>query len=305
MLQQTTVAAVVPYYLRFLERFPTVEALAAAPQEEVLRAWAGLGYYSRGRNLHAAAQAIAATGWPRDEAGLRVLPGVGAYTAAAIAAIAFGEAATVVDGNVERVMARLFGVEAPLPAAKPALRALAQRFTGPERPGDFAQALMDLGATVCTPKSPRCPCCPLNAACRAFAQGDPAALPRKAAKAAKVLRHGVAFMAVRGGEVFLMRRPERGLLGGMPALPTTPWRAEPWPTDSWADHAPLAAAWRNAGAVEHVFTHFPLTLTIAVAQVKAAPAQPGWWAPLEADHAFPAVFEKAFQRGRAGLSDQP
>jgi A/G-specific adenine glycosylase len=306
MLQQTTVAAVIPYYERFLARFPSVHALAEAPEEEVLRYWAGLGYYSRGRNLRAAAQMIAAQGWPADESGLRALPGIGAYTAAAVAAIAFGQPATVVDGNVERVMARLFGVATPLPAAKPTLRALAERFTSPDRPGDLAQSLMDLGATVCTPKSPKCGDCPVSAFCRALAMGNPAALPAKVPKAAKALRHGVTFMAVRGTNVFLVRRPGRGLLAGMPALPTTPWVAKPWTEKTWAPHAPAPADWRPTGTIAHVFTHFPLTLDVMIADIANEPETPGWWAPLTGvDHALPTVFAKAYERGLSALADQP
>ncbi len=306
MLQQTTVAAVIPYFAAFIARFPTVQALADAPQDEVLRYWAGLGYYSRGRNLHAAAQVIAAAGWPANEAGLRALPGVGAYTAAAVAAIAFGRAATVVDGNIERVMARLFAVDEPLPQAKPRLRALAELFTTPDRPGDLAQGLMDLGATVCTPKAPKCAICPLNGSCLGLANGDPAVLPRKTAKAAKTMRHGVAFLLIRGDEVWLLRRPAKGLLGGMPALPTTPWVDTAWTQREALLHAPGPSAWRFAGAIAHVFTHFPLTLDVWAGEALAEPAIEGWWALLRGeDHALPTVFAKAYQHGLDALSRQP
>jgi A/G-specific adenine glycosylase len=288
MLQQTTVAAVKPYYAAFLARFPAVADLAAAPREAVLEAWAGLGYYSRARNLHAAAQVLARDGFPQDEAGWRALPGVGAYTAAAIAAIAFGRPANAVDGNVERVMARLFAVEAPLPAAKPELRALAASLVTEHRPGDWAQALMDLGATVCTPKSPRCEACPWTEECRARAAGDPASFPRSAPKPVRPQRHGVAFRIGKGDRVWLVRRPEKGLLAGMPGLPTTPWRERRWTRAEALAHAPVEADWRTLGAVRHVFTHFALTLDVWSAH--AVPEGEGAWGGVEA---LPTVFRKA------------
>jgi len=210
MLQQTTVAAVGPYFRRFLERWPNVEALGAAPRDELLGAWAGLGYYSRARNLHAAAQKLAADGVPTNEAGWRELPGVGPYTAAAIAAIAFDEPTNVVDGNVERVMARLYAVEAPLPEAKPELRRLAGELVTAERPGDWAQALMDLGATICTPKSPKCGVCPWRDDCAAFATGAPETYPRRAAKTERPRRFGATFRIERDGALWLVRRPDKG-----------------------------------------------------------------------------------------------
>lgn len=292
MLQQTTVAAVAPYYRRFLEAWPTVEALAAAPREDVLSAWAGLGYYSRARNLHAAAQAAAALGgFPADEAGLRTLPGVGPYTAAAIASIAYGLAANVVDGNVERVMARLHAVKSPLPDARPALASLAARYVTPDRPGDWAQALMDLGATVCTPRSPDCPACPIAFACAARAEGAAEPYPFKKAKPAKPERHGIAFRLRRGDELLLERRPDKGLLGGMAALPTTPWRDEVWERGEATALAPAVGSWREIGAVRHVFTHFALTLVVWEAEGDAD----GDWRPA-ADLAalgLPTVFRKA------------
>ncbi|MGE0828309.1 MAG: A/G-specific adenine glycosylase, partial [Hyphomonadaceae bacterium] len=250
MLQQTTVAAVGPYFSKFLALFPDVMALAAAPREAVLAAWAGLGYYSRARNLHAAAEILATQGFPDSEAGWRALPGVGPYTAAAIAAIALDQPANVVDGNVERVMARFFAVEAPLPAAKAALRARAASLIGPERPGDYAQALMDLGATICTPKAPICPACPWAEPCAARASGAPDAYPRKSPKTARPQRFGIAFRLERQGALWLVRRPEKGLLGGMLGLPTTPWRAEAWTAAEARTHAPLPAGWRVEGAIE-------------------------------------------------------
>ena len=288
MLQQTTVAAVIRFYDRFLARWPNVEALAAAPREDVLEAWAGLGYYSRARNLHAAAKRLAAEGFPNTEAGWRNLPGVGAYTAAAIAAIAYGEPTNVVDGNVERVMARLHTVETPLPGAKPELRVLAGELVAEDRAADWPQALMDLGATICTPKSPNCTACPWSSACAAFASGAPEAYPRRAAQAAGPRRYSAAIRIKRGGRVWLMRRPDKGLLGGMAALPSTEWRAETWTRAEALKHAPVAARWKKAGSVEHVFTHFALTLDVYTAQ--AAPADGGWWG---GSAALPSVFRKA------------
>jgi A/G-specific adenine glycosylase len=294
MLQQTTVAAVAPYFARFLERWPSVQALAAAPREDVLSAWAGLGYYSRARNLHAAAQILASDGFPDDEAGWRALPGVGPYTAAAIATIALGQPANVVDGNVERVMARLRAVETPLPAAKSELRALAGELVGGARPGDWAQALMDLGATICTPRTPKCGACPWREDCAAFATGAPETYPRRAAKAKRPQRFGAAFRIEREGKLWLVRRPDAGLLGGMAALPTTEWRARKWSRAEALRHAPIAAAWTKVAAVDHVFTHFALTLDVYAAD--AAPRGDGWWG---AKDALPTVFKKAAAaRGR-------
>lgn len=296
MLQQTTVAAVAPYFTRFLERWPNVEALAAAPKDDVLGAWAGLGYYSRARNLHAAAQQMAVGGVPASEAGWRELPGVGPYTAAAIAAIGFGEPTNVVDGNVERVMARLHAVETPLPRAKAELRALAAGLVTTDRPGDWAQALMDLGATVCTPRSPKCEACPWKEECAAFATGEPESYPRRAAKLERPRRYGAVFRIERGGEFWLVRRPDKGLLGGMAALPTTEWRDKKWPRAEALKHAPAAGDWKKAGAVEHVFTHFALTLDVYSAE--SAPPNDGWWGD---ESALPSVFKKA---ARAGTNDE-
>ncbi|MBY0563332.1 MAG: A/G-specific adenine glycosylase [Hyphomonadaceae bacterium] len=288
MLQQTTVAAVIPYFEAFLRRWPAVATLAAAPREEILAAWAGLGYYSRARNLHAAAQALAVSGFPNDEAGWRKLPGVGAYTAAAIAAIAYGAPANVVDGNVERVIARLYAVETPLPAAKAELRFLAAELVTAQRPGDWAQALMDLGATVCTPRAPKCVACPLTAACAARVSGAPESFPRRLTKAERPRRFGVAYRIMRGEELWLVRRPERGLLGGMAALPTTAWRDKSWSKAEALAHAPADAQWKRAARIEHVFTHFALTLDVYDAE--AAPSGEGWWGGVDA---LPTVFKKA------------
>jgi A/G-specific adenine glycosylase len=293
MLQQTTVAAVGPYFGRFLERWPTAADLAAAPRDDVLGAWAGLGYYSRARNLHAAAQALAANGIPNTEEGWRALPGVGPYTAAAIAAIAHGEATNVVDGNVERVMARLHAVETPLPEAKPEFRALAGELVTSDRPGDWAQALMDLGATVCTPKSPNCGTCPWQARCAAFAIGAPETYPRRAAKAERPQRYGAAFRIERDGALWLVRRPDKGLLGGMAGLPTTEWRTNKWTRAEALKHAPAKAAWSKIGQVQHVFTHFALTLDVYGADAKAT--GDGWWGDAAG---LPTVFKKAALAGR-------
>ena len=277
MLQQTTVVTVGPYFLDFVTRWPTVGDLATASLDDVLHAWQGLGYYARARNLHKCAVVVAREldgRFPATEAELRELPGIGPYTAAAIAAIAFGRPATVVDGNVERVIARLRGVETPLPAAKPELTRLAGELTPGERPGDYAQAVMDLGATVCTPRNPACGRCPWEGACVAAASGDTERLPRKLPKKERPTRRGVAFWAVRGdGSVLLRRRPETGLLGGMMEVPSTDWREARWTAESAIAHAPVAAEWRSlAGMVRHTFTHFHLELTVMSADRVAGPA---------------------------------
>jgi A/G-specific adenine glycosylase len=264
MLQQTTVEAVKPYYAAFLARWPSVEALAAAPAEQVMKAWAGLGYYARARNLHACAQEIAARGgaFPRDEASLLALPGIGPYTAAAIASIAFDAPCVAVDGNVERVVARLFAVERPAGEAKRELRDRAQSLAPGLRAGDFTQALMDLGATVCAPHGPRCDDCPFHGACEAARRGAPEAFPVKPPKQPKPERRGAAFVLLSDGAALLRTRPPRGLLGGMSEFPSTPFRADLDPRAARL-HAPAAARWRELpGAVEHVFTHFSLRLTI-------------------------------------------
>ena len=261
MLQQTTVAAVKPYFAAFTARWPGVAALAAADEADVMSAWAGLGYYARARNLIACARAVVAEHggrFPDTEDGLRKLPGIGAYTAAAIAAIAFGQRAVVVDGNVERVVARLFAVDQP--AAKARLRELAGQLTPTKGAGDFAQAMMDLGATICTPRSPDCGRCPVAIWCAARAEGRPEAYPAKAKKAAKPAREWTGYWLRRNGHVLLVRRPPRGLLGGMMALPV---------------EAPAAAAWEEVGAVSHVFTHFSLTMKVVTAELNCAPAKAG------------------------------
>jgi A/G-specific adenine glycosylase len=273
MLQQTTVAAVIPYFNRFLARFPTVEALAAAASDDVMEAWAGLGYYARARNLHACAKVVARLGaFPNDLVGLRALPGVGVYTAAAIASIAFGVAVVPVDGNVERVVARLFAIEAPLPGGKPAIAAASASLGNDEaakaRAADFTQALFDLGATICTPRNPACSLCPWRSECRAFAGGDPAKLPVKAPKRARPVRYGAHFwLEDADANVLLRRRPPKGLLGGMLELPGTAWRAEVWSYGEAMDAAPQAASWRHIGVATHSFTHFELVMDVYAARV--------------------------------------
>ena len=264
MLQQTTVAAVIPYFEKFLELYPDVKTLARASLEEILKNWAGLGYYARGRNLHKCANIVANDlngRFPEAEKQLLALPGIGPYTAAAIAALAFGQPATVVDGNVERVMARLFAVPVPLPGAKSRLHDLAASLTPDDRPGDYAEALMDLGAAVCTPNAPDCPHCPLSGFCQAFKQGLQDTLPRRDKRKARPTRHGVVFWLEDQGRVLLRRRPEKGLLGGMLELPSTPWREGQ--KQSFHSHAPLDIQWTPvSGEVRHTFTHFHLRLTI-------------------------------------------
>jgi A/G-specific adenine glycosylase len=275
MLQQTTVKAVLPRYAAFLRRWPDVKALAGAELGEVLAAWAGLGYYARARNLHACARAVVehhGGRFPADEAALRKLPGIGDYTAAAISAIAFGKRATPVDGNIERVVARLFAVTTPLPEAKPEIRALAESLTPAKRSGDFAQSMMDLGATICTPRRPACGLCPLRPDCRGLAAGLAEALPYRGAKGERPVRRGVAFVAFRSdGAVLLRERPLRGLLGGMLETPSSPWEEAAPDGKSLRVHAPLEADWRKVpGTVEHTFTHFHLELSVYCARVGPA-----------------------------------
>ena len=309
MLQQTTVKAVAPYYARFLARFPSVEALARAPLDDVLKAWAGLGYYARARHLHACAKDVTERHggqFPETEAALATLPGIGPYTAAAIAAIAFDARATPVDGNVERVVARLFAVEGELPGAKPKIRQLAAELTPARRAGDFAQAMMDLGATLCTPKKPACALCPWTENCAARARGDAETFPRKAEKREGKLRRGAAFVVLRADHQVLVRtRAPKGLLGGMTEVPTSAW------THDFDARAPLAEAprlarakWRRVpGLVTHVFTHFPLELMVHTAHVSAATKSPPGmrWVPVAGvgGEALPNVMRKVL--AHAGL----
>jgi len=299
MLQQTTVATVAAYYRRFVARWPTVDALAAAGLDDVLHAWQGLGYYARARNLHKCARVVAGElggRFPESEIALRKLPGVGAYTAAAVAAIAFAARTTPMDANVERVTARLFAFSRPLPAGKKRLHGLAQALTPGRRAGDFAQAMMDLGATVCAARVPACDACPLLADCRAGQAGRAGRYPVKAAKKPRPVRHGIAFWAVRDdGRVLLRRRPENGLLGGMMEIPSTAWRDKAWTAAEAARQAPLAGDWRRLeGEVRHTFTHFHLKLSVLVSRV-AGPAPEGavWCRPTRfSDHALPTVMKK-------------
>jgi A/G-specific adenine glycosylase len=313
MLQQTTVKAVVPYFQKFVARWPTVTALAAAPLEEVLQQWAGLGYYSRARNLKACADVVVRDydgAFPRAEIELLKLPGIGPYTAAAISAIAFGEKATPVDGNVERVVSRLFAVRQPLPTAKPEIRRLAATLTPQRRAGDFAQAMMDLGAEICTPKKPSCLVCPVQQDCAASAQNLAELLPLKAAKTARPSRYGIAFLVQReDGAVLLRQRPEAGLLGGMLEVPSTAWGdALPSKTQAMRS-APVSASWMPvAGTVVHVFTHFRLELVVYRALV---PLDAGFtlWAEPERcrwvhrrdlhAQALPSVMKKIIAHGLA------
>ena len=274
MLQQTTVKAVLPRYADFLRRWPNVTALAAAELGEVLATWAGLGYYARARNLHACAREVVERHggrFPATEAQLRTLPGIGDYTAAAIAAIAFGARATPIDGNIERVVARLFAVATPLPAAKPEIRSLALALTPDERAGDFAQSLMDLGATLCSPRRPACGLCPVVSGCEAHAQGLAEVLPYRDAKAERPTRRGVAFVALRDDNTVLLReRPLKGLLGGMLETPSSPWTERGESAKVALSHAPLEAPWREvAGLIAHTFTHFHLELSVYFAEVPA------------------------------------
>ncbi len=277
MLQQTTVAAVTAYYRCFLARWPNVAALAAAEEREVMREWAGLGYYSRARNLLAAARIMARDGLPENEAGWRRLPGVGRYTAAAVAAIALGQRAVVVDGNVKRVVARLFTVETPLPA-ETEIYSLTDAITPQNRAGDFAQAMMDLGATICTSRGPKCLLCPLLANCRAFAEGDPASYPKRLAKRPRPERQATAWWIERGDRVALVRRPDKGLLGGMLGLPV----------GEGVGNGVLL------GQVTHVFTHFRLTLDVRRGAENQLDGDVEWW-PRETlgEAGLPTLFRKA------------
>ncbi|MCA1455039.1 A/G-specific adenine glycosylase [Bradyrhizobium sp. BRP22] len=314
MLQQTTVKAVGPYFEKFISRWPDVAALARASLEDVLRMWAGLGYYSRARNLHACAVAVLRDHggvFPDSEEGLRTLPGIGPYTAAAIAAIAFDRRTMPVDGNIERVVSRLFAVEEALPQAKPLIQELASTLLGPSRAGDeksragdSAQALMDLGASICTPKKPACALCPLNDDCAARARGDQESFPRKAPKKSGALRSGAAFIVTRGDELLVRTRPAKGLLGGMTEVPTSDWLAGQDDAAALARAPSLKGAtrWhRKVGVVTHVFTHFPLELAVYTATVPPRTRAPEGmrWVPVTtlAEEAFPNLMRKVVAHG--------
>jgi A/G-specific adenine glycosylase len=319
MLQQTTVKAVGPYYEAFTRAWPTVADLASADPEDVLRAWAGLGYYSRARNLHACAKIVLERfggAFPDTEEGLRSLPGVGLYTAAAIAAIAFGRQAAVVDGNVERVVSRVHAVAAPLPGAKAEIRRLVQAITPAGRPGDFAQAMMDLGATICTPRRPACALCPFMAPCRARAEGTQETFPRKAPKPDRPLRRGAAFWLTRpDGYVLVRKRPDKGLLGGMTEVPSSPWSVD-FDLAAATEAAPVQARWRRLpGEARHGFTHFELIVTVFAADALVttpAPPQCRWVRLVDLDaEALPTVMRKIIavardrDPGRGGVSRRP
>ncbi|MAN55672.1 MAG: A/G-specific adenine glycosylase [Paracoccus sp. (in: a-proteobacteria)] len=297
MLQQTTVAAVKDYFLRFTALWPTVEDLAAAEDARVMAEWAGLGYYARARNLLACARIVAARGgFPDTRDGLRALPGIGAYTSAAIAAIAFEQPETVVDGNVERVVSRLFAVPSPLPAAKPELTTLAETLTPRERPGDFAQAMMDLGATICTPRSPACGICPLIRDCDAYAAGIASDLPRKSPKAARPARSGIVWIARKGDALLLEERPASGLLGGTLAFPSAGWDGRDLPPPGPAD-------WSEIGEVRHVFTHFSLTMRVMLGELSGRPER-GRLVPLRHidRKALPGLMRKVWDLARAEIA---
>lgn len=299
MLQQTTAAHASPYFNAFMARWPSLEALAAADPADIMAGWAGLGYYARARNLIEFAKRVVRSGegFPSTEQTLRGLPGVGAYTAAAIAAIAFNEGANVVDANVLRVMARLYAVQTPLPAAADRLTDLAKGLVRSERPGDWAQALMDLGAVVCRPRTPLCDACPLGRHCLARAGGTPESYPRRQTKRPRPHRHGVTYIAKCDGAVAMILRPPEGLLGGMLGLPTTEWRARPWSRKQALAAAPMPLAWRAMGSVRHVFTHFSLNLEVMAAEARGADATLVWMAQASARAAAPSLFRKALQIG--------
>ena len=291
MLQQTTVATVQGYFARFTERWPDVAALAAADDADVMQAWAGLGYYARARNLLACARAVVAQHggrFPADASTLRQLPGIGDYTAAAIAAFAFGQRAIVIDGNIERVITRHAGIDTPLPAARTAIRAELERIT-PANAGDFSQGLMDLAGRICTPRAPRCAECPIAIGCHAGASGDPTRWPVKLAKKPRPVRHGFAWWIIADGAVLTITRPPRGLLGGMVALPSGDWSAAPDPAP------PLPGDWIDLGAVNHGFTHFELVLRVQALRLAARPPLAGNWLNVDevACAGLPTLFRKA------------
>lgn len=305
MLQQTTVKAVEPYFESFLAQWPTVADLAAAKDEEIMAAWAGLGYYSRARNLIACARTIAQRDgrFPETAEGLAQLPGIGAYTSAAIAALAFDEPVAVVDGNVERVMTRYRAIGVAMPGAKQIVRETLQPLVPNDRPGEFAEAMMDLGAMICTPKNPACPLCPLNGDCQAFADGNPLAFPVKAPKARRPTRYGAAFVGRRSdGAILVRRRPPKGLLGGMVEVPGSAWSETP----ADIEH-PFAARWRKLpGQVEHGFTHFRLLVEVHIADCPNRMPAPDdcWWASADdiPDVGLPSVMAKIVEAAVPGAT---
>jgi len=303
MLQQTTVAAVKPYFEKFIARWGDVGAMAAAPEADVMAAWAGLGYYSRARNLVRCARQVAAMGgFPSSEAALRKLPGVGAYTAAAVAAIAFGQRAVVVDANVERVVARLFAIAQPLPGSRKRIGACADAITPQDRAGDFAQGMMDLGSGICTPRDPKCLLCPLSAHCAARSEGNSAAYPVKGPKRARPVRRGTAYWIERGSAVWLVTREGRGMLGAMRGLPDDGWAA----SGDGSGDAPLTGEWEPGGMVRHTFTHFVLELSVFRFRGDAAhvPIDGQWW-PIDrlGDAGLPSLFARAARLALAAGSD--
>lgn len=306
MLQQTTVPHATPYWHDFLARWPRVEDLANAPREDVMAAWAGLGYYARARNLYACAQVVAFDldgNFPDTIEALRALPGVGEYTSHAIGAAAFNRPANVVDGNVERAISRLYALETPLPKSKPEIRALAGEIADHVRSHDYAQAIMDLGAIVCSPKSPSCQICPWQSACKAYALGEPTAYPKKLPKKAKPQRYGHVFLIHRDGQFYVRPRPDQGLLGGMLELPGGLWSEQGLPTRGEAE--PFAADWQPGGEVSHVFTHFTLQLQVWCAEApKDYRPNAGHWADLKAlkTVGLPSVMAKAAQAGLKAIS---
>ena len=303
MLQQTTVATVKGHFADFVARFPTLQALARADRNAVLHAWQGLGYYARARNLHQCARVVVDV-WggrfPESEDELKTLPGIGDYTAAAVAAIAFGQKTTPVDANIERVTARLYAIGDPWPKGRKRISELARGLTSNSRPGDFAQAMMDLGATLCRPRAPDCGACPLRSGCLARAGGTPERFPVKPARKARPVRHGMIFWAVRDdGNVLLRQRPDKGLLGGMMEIPSTEWRLSAWTADEAVSAAPVRADWRALdGVVSHTFTHFHLQLVVLAARAGEGPGNGGgkggvWCPPGRfSDHALPTVMKK-------------